>query len=134
MNAADSGELSPPLQVIRAQPPSLPTRADDVLTEPERRPARCRRVTAGRSPRLVPGGRSFGSLVGSLLIGSVLLSACGSGTTRAPVTPPPQTGNGSTSVAASARPSPGAVPARLGDPQTLATGLEAPWGLAFLPG
>jgi glucose/arabinose dehydrogenase len=62
----------------------------------------------------------------SLLMG--VLAACGSG--------------GSGSSPAATEPSPVAVPsssaatgaaARLGDAQVLATGLEAPWGLAFLP-
>jgi len=70
------------------------------------------------------------SLVGTL-------AACGSeatdGQAGQPASPPPPSGSASSPASPPAAASP-AAPAPSSEPEVLVTGLEVPWGLAFLPG
>jgi glucose/arabinose dehydrogenase len=87
-----------------------------------------------RAPRLLAVGPLATTLLAATLA-TTLLAGCGSsggGTTAQPVTPPAGAPTFSREGTPPA-PASTAGPARLGDPQVLAGGLEAPWGLAFLP-
>ncbi|WP_245992442.1 PQQ-dependent sugar dehydrogenase [Prauserella muralis] len=66
--------------------------------------------------------------VGCLFLG-VALTGCTNAETEPPVQPEPQT---TTTAPADSTPGHGSV-ATLGEPEELTTGLEAPWGLTFLP-
>lgn len=92
------------------------------------------------SPRRARSARSAARLAPALLAVGLAAAACGDGSSGAAPTVVPPTAPAATETsspaappaAAPAVPAPAAPPD--GEPQVLASGLEAPWGIAFLPG
>ena len=87
------------------------------------------------SPHALATSRLATSLLALSLVGT--LAACGSeatdGQAGQPASPPPPSGSASSPASPPAAASP-AAPAPSSEPEVLVTGLEVPWGLAFLPG